>query len=410
MRDTSIHKDEKQVLDIIPATLDDVMGTMPRNSDTGIIYCLSARDFPLSLAKRFFRLLKLRGLNISKVYFVVTLLDNITDDLNTEGIAKYRDYYTRSLQTYVEGLSDKMGFRIDPDHVFVISDKVQKPMTDLYESLPLHSSTYYVIGETNSGKSKLSKRFMKLVMKEEKSVQQVEGTPGESIDGEAFNLNSNANSSYTISPCPFRTRKNMTYYAPQFDFRLIDTPGYLQKRNGIFGILNRRLRLNLYTQFQADRTQQEVIFESPTTRQVFTVGDFFFLKPRGVTAFKYRRFMYGKAAVFPEYSEATFKLARAERFVTPKFRRYVIPPFRGKIDLVFDNVGYIEIDNCYGDGSEYWQIFAPQNVKKILRIPSLDDAMSTGYKSDFAPLQEIPMTVNVQDYIDEHGEQLGCIN
>ncbi|QPG72739.1 hypothetical protein FOA43_000040 [Brettanomyces nanus] len=405
MQNASIHKDEKQVLDIIPATLDDVLGTIPRNSDSRIIYCLSARDFPLSLAKRFFRLAQLRGLNFNNIYYVITMLDSISNNLDTDTFARYKQYYTISLRKFVEELALKMKFDICDDHMFVVSDKVQKPLLQLYESIPLHSCTYYVIGETNSGKSKLSKRLMKLAMKEGKCVKRVDDENGDSKD-EDVDSRQNANHFYTVSPSPFRTRKNMTYYAPQFDFTLIDTPGYLQKRNGIFGILNERLRLNLYTQYQVDSAPLGVEFKSPTTTEVFSIGEFFFIKPRGITGFKYRRFMYGKPAVYSRYSAATRKMARSDRLVTPKMRRYLIPPFKGKIDLIFDNMGYIEIDNFQGDGSDYWQIFAPQNIKKLIRIPSMSVSLLSGQLADYAPFLEIPMTVNVQDFISDHPTEM----
>lgn len=401
MKHAPIHRDEKHVLDIIPATLDDVLSTIPPNSESRVIYCLTARDFPLCLSKRYFRLLQLRHLKPENTYFVITMLDKIADKMNGETLIRYKRFYTESLKQYLGPLMGKMDTAIDDSHIFVMSDKVQRPVDELYGSLPLRSCNYYIIGETNSGKSKLTKRLMKLAQNDGLQVRRVynsNSTSGEVQSSEDVRQFPNINTFYTISPSPFKTRKNIAYYVPKLDLKLIDTPGYLHKRNGIFGILDPKYRLNLYTQFYVDPVEHEVELTSTTSQQVFAVGDFFFLKPRGVSSFKYRRFMYGRPLLYSEYSRATYKIARNKRFDRPRFRRYLIPPFKGKIDLIFDNVGFIEIDNSEADSDYFWQLYAPQNVRKLIRTPSLSESLAKGITPTYKPLTEIPMTANMKNY------------
>lgn len=402
MRGQPIKSRVSQVLDILPASLDDVLCTIPAGSNSYILYCLNARDFPLSLTKRFFRLMKQRNLKINKTYFIINMLDNITDDLSKTNLERYRSYYVESLRVFLHKLPFNMNFEVDPKHILVMTDKVASPILDLYRQISLESSQFFVIGESNTGKSTLVKRLMRMALRN------IPATVNSTISSEVENKESSSrsgiiiNNYYTISPYPFSTRKNIEYGVRALDFSLIDTPGFLHHRKGIYGILKKEDRLKLQQQFHFDQSQHSVVLKPNLSSQVFSVNDVFFLKPRGVNSFKYRRFLYGKAALYNKYTDGYEQMINTGKFVKPGVRRYLMPPFKGKIDLVFENIGFIELDNTVeAQSPDVWQLYAPKDVKKILRIPSLSVSIKNCQEPIYIPLREVPMLLNFKKYNEE---------
>lgn len=389
----------RQVLDILPASLDDVLCTIPAGSNPYILYCLNARDFPLSLTKRFFRIMKLRNLDISRTYFIINMLDDITDDLSIANIRRYESYYRQSLPAWSHNLQINMDFKVDPSHIFVMTNKISAPIVDLYQHLSLESCRCYIIGVGNTGKSTLAKRLMRMILRNVPTASTSSTMKNVDIKEHEGFPPSKVNYYYSISPYPFSTRKNFEYEISALDSTLIDTPGFLHHRKGIYGILDKKCRLNLQQQFRFDHKQRYILLKTSIPSQVFSVNDVFFLKPRGVSSFKYRRFLYGKLALYNTYTDGYEHMISSGKFVKPMIRRYIIPPFEGKIDVIFENIGFIELDNTTNlESADVWQLYAPKNIKKIVRIPSLSVSILTGQEPIYIPLKEVPMLLNFKKF------------
>ncbi|KAG7879284.1 hypothetical protein KL937_003045 [Ogataea polymorpha] len=145
-----------------PADYSSVVKTIPENSpDTKVLYTLSARYFPLNLKVSIFDTLKSKSIPAKNVLFVITFADQVLDrplerdaDLQT-----LRESYWRSLNSYLSLYSSQT---VDLENVMVTSTKYPRSVTKLFEKLiqSEHNQTYYVIGQTNTGKSSLVQRLI----------------------------------------------------------------------------------------------------------------------------------------------------------------------------------------------------------------------------------------------------------
>ncbi|KAG7696665.1 hypothetical protein KL930_003319 [Ogataea haglerorum] len=145
-----------------PADYSSVVRTIPENTpETKVLYTLSARYFPLNLKASIFDTLKARSVPAKNVLFVITFADQVLDrplerdaDLQT-----LRESYWRELNGYLSLYSSQT---VDRENVMVTSTKYPRSVTKLFERLiqPEHNRTYYVIGQTNTGKSSLVQRLI----------------------------------------------------------------------------------------------------------------------------------------------------------------------------------------------------------------------------------------------------------
>ncbi|KAG7838161.1 hypothetical protein KL943_000237 [Ogataea angusta] len=145
-----------------PADYSSVVRTIPDNApDTKVLYTLSARYFPLNLKVSIFDTLKAKSIPAKNVLFVVTFADQVLDTpLERDAdLQNLRESYARSLNGYLSLYSSQT---VDQENVMVTSIKYPRSVAKLFEKLiqTEHNQTYYVIGQTNTGKSSLVQRLI----------------------------------------------------------------------------------------------------------------------------------------------------------------------------------------------------------------------------------------------------------
>ncbi|KAH3677799.1 hypothetical protein OGATHE_000453 [Ogataea polymorpha] len=330
-----------------PADYSSVVKTIPDNSpDTKVLYTLSARYFPLNLKVSIFDTLKSKSIPARNVLFVITFADQVLEkplerdaDLQT-----LRESYWRSLNSYLSLYSSQT---IDRENVMVTSTKYPRSITKLFEKL-IHSDhkTYYVIGQTNTGKSSLVQRLIV----ESNDYQSVPVVP-------------------KVSAKPCSTRRNGTFVCPYFGLTLVDTPGMLPKTHSIYAVLRPQLRQSVLS-WGATNSIRTRVFTFRDTEQVLGLGPCMALRSRGHTGpLSLRQYFWGPTKLFRDLAEWQAWLADRRYVCGSRWTAYKLHASAGLCDVIISNLGFVRFEN----GCPPLTVYMPSCLRAVQRFYADED-------------------------------------
>ncbi|KAI5952814.1 GEP3 [Candida jiufengensis] len=348
--------------------LSKVLSHIPKSAP--LVYLFNSSDFPIGFNPQ---ILKFR--NPNEIYLVMTKLDNL---INKPNNAIYN--YTK------EFLNDYFGkkFGIPSQNIFITSCKENWKLKELYHFLPNGS---YIIGNTNCGKSTLIKS---LLLEED-------------LESKKQKLNINLSNSL-IKNAKNKYIKSFNQkigpgisYLPGFTRDLIpiniglktlyDVPGFTDSNNQNIH--------NLYDSITNSKNINRLIKGSKTYKNGTYKSEYKTYKGPQVLNFEGLGFLELPIGSMYQIKNVTnieitsFKNVEKIKQITsgetpPKelsnqfivynqlgnYNKFVIPPFYGPIDLIFENFGYINIKPVGSKSTnELIKFFAYPGLNSIIRQP-----------------------------------------
>lgn len=360
-------------------TLDDVISSIPLHGN--IVYLVNAMDFPFSLDSRIFQYR-----NAKDITFIITKCDLLYSSLsmnNKYGATFFRDYLWRK-------------YNVDGSKVHAVSGLSDWNMEAILKEIPDNS---YLIGSVNSGKSTLLKSLLYVSSKKDsKLISSDKRKALENVQDRAVNKGLPKNlyarqqrkalDRYKLlngpgaSHMPGFTRNHILY-----DFKgktIFDVPGFsCDAQHGVYRYMSPE---NIKQISKGSLVPRNGMYNSPYEtlkgEQVYTVGGIFYLETPSDTIFQVRKCINFERHVFSSMEKAMSVLQHIEDypslarvFAVDKLsleglRKFVVPPFYGSIDLVFQNVGHINITPT---GKRITNdpliLYLPQNVRALARQP-----------------------------------------
>lgn len=386
----------------------------PKNlSNIKIIMCISAKDFPLGLHRRLLVLLIMRGILTENIHWVITDYDLCINGLDSQlvlhsDILPIKQNIIQQLNTYMNGFFDSIEsitddeiksnsvldklnkFKISPDRLHLFSASTEWTLDDLMSNLGIDMDNLkhsYIIGQTNTGKTTLTREILKCVQNDLMSNQSWQ--------------NFTKVSDFTKikpSPIPFMS-SFQTYQFP--GMTLTDTPGIARHNGGIWGHVNQFGARFLRTLNPKD--DEKIIKELNNNPDVkikanvfpkseenyhkgISIGDLIYLKPwtnnpDNDLNVKILKNFQGKVSVI-DYAEINKRLYDKESvkiFKDHSKERYLIHGYNN-MELVLDNIGTVKID-CSNDNSNvYWEVIIPKRVRMIQRFAKDGETLFKTYK------------------------------
>lgn len=365
-----------------PVPFDKVMELMPPQGK--IAYVLSAQDFPLSMDELIFNYRR-----PDEVLFLVTKTDMLFQTVQLAdryGGMFFRDYLWRK-------------YKVPPENVMVVSARSDWHMIELMKRL---KGDVYLVGHANSGKSslvaslvfsshreeakrrlKISNRrvtrdFLELVAKVNKIPKMGRPTVTSRFIRD-YKMNQGPGTSYI----PGFTRGLMRYEITP-EATVYDAPGFAVPPGGIS--LAHMVRHNILKLLaRGARVYEDGLYKSEyqtiQKKQVYTVGGLFAIESPANEANKLqlRNCINFEAYVFKDLVTALSMLendrpkALNKRFCTwpCRYSRYIVPFFHGSVDLVFRNLGHVNI-TVTGPKVENQKplvVWLPEGMDAIMRVP-----------------------------------------
>lgn len=300
------------------------------SDNSGIIYCIDAKTFPLGLRNSFMLELAEKQYGLPHIWFIVTNAEQVLEETNSEAYERYRAYYFEALKGYIPG--------IVKERVHIADTRIGVPVTQLFQ-LPLASCTYYIVGAHDAGKSKFTRRLMN-------------------------SARIGKSGSCEVSP------DGNSRYIEGVNLTLVNLPDFATRQGSIYNRLDARTRHRLSSQYHRDAEEHTDELDGGS----FSVGGFFYVKPAG-NSIDYRRSMYGKARTYPvDTVDRRLKVVWSEHRL----------PINGSVDLIIDDVGSVELGK--GDGQD-WTFRVPSGTKTCLAVPSMRQSLITGNPTKYVPLE-----------------------
>lgn len=378
------HANYKAAFDLNQFPMEPVSGvieTIPPG--VPLVYVVSAVDFPMSINKDVF---KYRLPRLMK--FVVTKTDLLftnKDMVNKYGQRFFQDYFERTYKVprenvlCVSGTSDWNGL--------LLLDEIQDGL--------------YIIGTVNSGKSTLILLLLHTVEKRKSELpnarreRQIQKLANEAIaQGRkppsrmslvrldikkiaAFKSQHGPGTSYmpgfTRGNLPFQLTKNKIVY---------DVPGFSDAQNTrLYDIIEpQHIKHLLKSKKVSKLGMYDSHYETVKAGQVLTVGGLFFLQVPEKAMLQVRNCLNHKPHVFKSLEKAmdVFRGLRTPALkdvflVDPakaQLKKYIVPSFHGKKDIVFQFMGHIVITPVGSNAAtEPFTLYLPEGIEAILRQP-----------------------------------------
>lgn len=315
--------------------LDKVLSTIP--NDSPLVYVFSALDFPMGINPEIFE-----HRDPKDLYFIMTK----TDNLFPKSSGSHHDYCKTFLNDY---LGKK--YNVPPENIFIGSGKKRWRVKRLYEFIPNYS---YFIGHTNCGKSTLIKSI-----KVAEELKKFPGTSHKKDFGKTDKLidKSFANVGPGVSHLPGFTRDIMPVYI-NGNKTIYDVPGFTSNTylRNIYEKLDSKTIAHLFrgslAQKKATYKSQYITVKGPNVLSIEGIG---FLEFPENTMYQIRNSTDLKLHVFRDITKVESLLYDVPKSLYPvfllqdqtpelsQFNRYLVPPFYGIVDLVLENIGYINI-------------------------------------------------------------------
>ncbi|OUM54430.1 hypothetical protein BVG19_g3818 [[Candida] boidinii] len=361
--------------DLMAPTVSMVFNSISKKSNRNLIVCLSARDFPATIDYDLVSFIEdfANSSDQPKVYFAITFCDSIIPIPSPPKLENnLKNFINHSISQLLNIprfstilLNNKDKSSIDEFFQTIIEEKKSNDTEIFDDSISdYHSqnSLYYVIGETNTGKSTIVKELMK-------------------------RCRDDTNGFYDISASPCTTRSNKPHISPSYGISLVDTPGYLPKNGGIYNSLPKQLREHVLTQYPShaesnkehewrpltlsrltQESNSETINNSKRFSSLLSIPNVFYLSIPENQKLYFKKRIYGKPKTvkilnedISEYLNKTYK---------KNWKILQLPNFTGSIDLVFRGLGYITIANTleYNNNDPNWSLYVPESLDVLIRV------------------------------------------
>lgn len=402
------------------------------NTNVNIIVCLSQRDFPVNIHQRLLVLLSMRGIDLNKIQWVITNVDQLESypmfpetpkSLNESNIQlwtqKFRDELNTYLQYFIQEkihkkINDELksdyfqtsveyvnsngydlinrlkDYNVPLENVHLYSTELPWTLSPILESLdydPIQCTNTYIIGQTNSGKSSLTRNIIRSFKNDYE-------------DDENHNLLKNnykdaisSPDSVKLSPTPFSSKFNV-YNIP--GMKIIDTPGYVRKNGSIWGHLkeNALFLLRIPPKDKLSKPKSLTIYpkilkangNSKDVLSRINLGHLVLIKPwlilpkpndmetgeaqehNGSISMEVKVFLNmpgaAKAITAKEMDDELWNNSLVSQ---KQWSRYLVAGKR--VELVLDNVGSftLETEKIPEVAKVYWEINIPQNIRFLSR-------------------------------------------
>ncbi|KAH3660571.1 hypothetical protein OGAPHI_007157 [Ogataea philodendri] len=306
--------------DLNPARLSTVFNTIPPDPNARVLFCLSSTHFPLNLPFETFELLKDRSLDLKNVTFVLTMADKILEQDTALHLDQQQHIFHHSLNKYLSLRSSEV---IDRANVAVTSTHHPESITRLFEKLIQSEKnvTYYVVGETNTGKSTLVQKLL--------------------IEGKDF-LESPAVPKASPKACT--TRNNHTYISPSFGLSFVDTPGFVPKSNSIYQVLRPTFRINVLNQATLNNIRR-VHFRSRPKGKTVGMGPFLALQlATDWQLIYFKKSMWGPRKRYKSFYLWKRAMTTGRYVFDCEWTYYKIAKCEHPCDLIVSNAGLVRLE------------------------------------------------------------------
>lgn len=367
-------------------SIDAILSQIPPNGN--LVFIINAQDFPMSFNKEIF---KYR--NSNQIKFIITkndLLFPTKQLLDRYGLIFYRDYLYRS-------------YKIPLENIHVMSGLNDWNIKQLTNFLPNES---YLIGHVNSGKSTI---IQSLLFAKEMEKKQLKNSKLERKLQKLQDISINSYKSYRLMKKSTKLIKSdigpASSYMPGFTrgcipyqlsnrLTIYDVSGFVNNPtfgHGIYDLIDPKLIKNIN---KGVKVYNLGIYKShyDTIRndQVYTIGGLFLLKaPTDHTMIQIRNCINFNSTIFKDLAKTWDILSNLEsnpsltnKFLfepskIPHYNKFIIPPFHGSIDLVFKNLGHINLKATGAKTLDPLIIYLPSNMEAIVRQPITNFIMKT---------------------------------
>lgn len=392
-RNAQFKSEFKQVNEEYPIeSIDSIMSSIP--IDSNLVYIINGQDFPLSLNTRVFKYTSTR-----KIKFIVNKVDLLfkTKELSLKyGLTFIQDYL-------------RSKHNINPENVTIISGKTNWNVEKLLKFIENES---YIIGHTNSGKSTIIKSLLFQIFKNKSSSKRLNSRDRTKLEKEQdLKINSQSKARDYKSAKQLRKKQELlknklgpgTSYMPGFTRGFIeillgdpfdlscktiyDVPGFTNSTHPsvLYDLETSDLKNLSKGVWVYKEGYYYSHYDTLKENRCLTVGGLFYLVPpiesmvqiRSCINFDYefyRSFENAKhLATHLEENPATrkkFLLKYTPEKFDKKFKRYIIPPFYGSVDLVIQNIGHLNLKPTGAkNNNRPMIIYLPDGLEAIIRQP-----------------------------------------
>lgn len=356
--------------------MEQVLQNLPRASTAPLVYLFNANDFPMGINPNIF---KFR--NPKDIYFIMTKTDNLVADIkNKFNKSAILHEYTKTF------VSDYLGIKygVPKQNIFLSSSLKGWKLDELHRFIPDGS---YIIGNTNCGKSTMIKSLM-LNEELQNKKEQVRHVPFNTVSKikdkfkQQFYQKVGPGVSYlpgfTRDIIPLNIGLKTVYDVPGFSsspkihylYESIKEPKIIHRL-----IKGEKTFAKGYNgaQYKSFKGPQVLCFEGLGYLQL--PKDCLF-QIRNVTNFKIHAFSnIDKAAKLAQNIPPSLAndFAIGNHSLFSQFDKYLVPPFYGSIELVFENFGYIHIKPIGAKQSnELMKLYLYPGLQSIIRQPIIN--------------------------------------
>lgn len=373
--------------------LQQVLSTIP--IDAPLVYVFSANDFPMGINQEIFQYRPPQ-----QIFFVMTKSDILIPKTN---VAFYNNF-KKFLQNYMF-----KRFNVPRENVFIASGKDRWKMNDLYHFIPNYA---YIIGDTNCGKSTLVKSLLinhhvkhwKYEARQQRQNERPNGkqSSSASLKNKDFKQLDRLIDSFSSKNGPGTSHiPGFTRDVVPVDIdgikQLFDVPGFTTNENmqDIFDKLNHKqiARITKGTStFKYGSLKSK--FDTIKNGQVLSLNGVGYLQfpgqdsmyqIRNVTRFALHKFKNLEKVdsilqrnEIPTSMSSHFIVNRQQQQqqrneIRGYYKRYIVPPFYGTIDLVIKDIGYINIKPTGKKlTNELMVLYLHPSLEAIIRQPILN--------------------------------------
>ncbi|KAI3402842.2 LYS9 [Candida oxycetoniae] len=366
--------------------LHQVVSQIPKSAP--LVYLFSALDFPMGINPEIF---KFR--NPKDIYFIMTKTDNLVEKRNTAG----QKYARTFLSDYLE-----REYGVPFENIFIASSKESWNVSELYRFIPNGS---FVIGNINCGKSSAIKSLM--------------------LDEELSNKKEQARE----VACKLLYKQKQRFvdsfnkkigpgisFLPGFTRDIIPVNIGLKTVYDVPGFSSNSQIHQLFKSFKSPKDIHRLIecnkaykkgtynsrYESFKGPQVLSFGGLAYLQLpmnamyqiRNVTNFNIHQFSnIAKVREIAENIPVSLenKFVVSNHSIDKQFNSFLVPPFYGSIDLVFENFGYVNIKPTGAkQTNELMKLYLYPGMQAIIRQPISNYVAKTfsGYDKNGNPLRK----------------------
>lgn len=340
----ALHHSQYDTDKIQSLQLSQILEPIPVKSS--IYHVFAASDFPLSL------------LNLPARRGDIKFIMNKTDMLFAHGstIDKYDNYFKHIIKR-LTGLKNSSVYMVSAHSNWGIKTLLGK----------LKDDVMYLVGYVNTGKTKLAQRIES-----------------------AYTMKSDNKKLLGSSHFPALTRDEIEHKLSSRK-SLIDTPGLITDDNSFKHIKQEHLKNLTQGKKLIITEMRKERYHSARDGQIISIaGGLILLRVPNGTIVQAKNATYGVLRNFQSIDKAIEVLQNQPDaleksiFVKPEsikseLQRYVIPPFKGTIDLLVKDLGFVQIKPTgrINENSELFEVFAPKGI--ILGARETIEHFLTGY-------------------------------